>query len=1368
LSADKLDPEGIVFGDIRDSAEQMRKVLAVVAKQTRDARRDPGKFFEFVMRQEHTQERMVLAPHQKVMLDFIMYHDKCVLMLPVGHSKCTVHDTEIQDPETGVLRTIQQVVEGPQSHVLTLVDQSRVESVPISAKHDTGTKECLKVTLRNGRHIKITPEHPMLTPNGWLRGEQLRIGDTLASANRVPFATTPYQMGDHEVDLLAVLLSEGSTTHHVGFTTADAPILDIMRKAANILGCDVNQRSKYDHSLVGRYFHDRTAYDFCEKYGLMGKKAIHKTIPDAVFGLPEHQLARFLSVFWMCDGFVSNSNGPSVTLASEKMIRQIQHLLLKFSIQSRVCYRVAKCNGKSFDSWNLTVCGHSFENFAKLPLWGQKAERAQRFANRDRNPNRGIPVVTSQLVNEFFKKMADSGVSINAAKISIGWNGHGGKQDVVAKIEGDRFKFKPTLVKAMTALAGCTDYDWLWSEDIYWDEIVSIEDIGEQRVFDLTVNSTHCYIANDLVAHNTFSLAALGLWMLGHDPSMRGCIVSATESQASKPLGMIADYIARSNELKAVFPNLRPSPHAGHSWSQTKITIDRPMGIKDPSFVAVGYGTKTITGARLSFVLVDDLLNQENTESPEQRQNVYTWFDGTVLSRLDPKGSKVVVTNTAWHTRDLVHELCNLEPDPGTGAQRAWPTLKMSATGEIRIYNTDFGFEGRPGASDLRDGFPVRPGAKLLPDAYHSRLVAHDPDPRNEQTLFPIRFPKDVLEEIRLRHAHPIEFSRAYLNEVRNDADAWCKKEWIVAAKQRGQGILLASEYRGTDATFTGVDLAISPGEHADYCAFFTFRILPNGQRLILDIDIGRYDGPTIVQKIIEKGRAYNSVVRVENNACFQGGTLVLTKDGYRPIEEIQIGDEVWTHAKRWRKVTNTIQGTASMTTQVNGKGCIPVTTTPNHWFYMRQAGRTPGRSGGHMRPFGDPTWVSCGFADAPGYVHIAQPTWPSIDAQLDIPATRNTEARSVSVDERIAMVLGIYMAEGHSTKGQVFFTLNKTEEHLAEFIKDTLQPIVPDAAITFRLDGPTCRVIVNSTALARCFKAIGKRSTKTLPLVWLGWDSSLRLAAIRGWLMGDGCLRVNNKKTSPRAFFSGASISRNWMLWARTTLLDNGFRARLDLSTRITAEIEGRTVNRLPIYSLDLNAEDTIALRSLMNTHVENEHWEEVAPSTRRSNSPIVIDDTGTWAKFSAPIGGPFEREEMTVYNLEVEEDHSYVVEDMVVHNAQDFIRQFAIQMNSDVPIRAHTTGRTKGHPEHGVPAFFTELSQGAWIIPSNYDGSVSKNIQRFIDECLEYTPSAHTGDALMACWFGREQAKEWGMSWGNDVHTTGGGNLAAALMNR
>jgi replicative DNA helicase len=43
----------------------------------------------------------------------------------------------------------------------------------------------------------------------------------------------------------------------------------------------------------------------------------------------------------------------------------------------------------------------------------------------------------------------------------------------------------------------------LATSDIYWDEIVSIESVGCQQVYDLTIPDTHNFVANDICVHNT-------------------------------------------------------------------------------------------------------------------------------------------------------------------------------------------------------------------------------------------------------------------------------------------------------------------------------------------------------------------------------------------------------------------------------------------------------------------------------------------------------------------------------------------------------------------------------------------------------------------------------------------------------------------------------------------------------------------------------------------------------------------------------------------------------------------------------------------------------------------------------------------------
>ncbi len=114
--------------------------------------------------------------------------------------------------------------------------------------------------------------------------------------------------------------------------------------------------------------------------------------------------------------------------------------------------------------------------------------------------------------------------------------------------------------------------------------------------------------------------------------------------------------------------------------------------------------------------------------------------------------------------------------------------------------------------------------------------------------------------------------------------------------------------------------------------------------------------------------------------------------------------------------------------------------------------------------------------------------------------------------------------------------------------------------------------------------------------------------------------------------------------------------------------------------------------------------------------------------------------------------------------NSGQDFLRQWTLDADVSVPVRAHTTGANKHHRIHGVESVFIELENGAWLLPSEADGTVPPGLAQALDDCLNYKPPpAHTGDVLMAWWLARAQARE--LDAGD---AEGTGNVAAALMAR
>lgn len=380
----------------------------------------------------------------------------------------------------------------------------------------------------------------------------------------------------------------------------------------------------------------------------------------------------------------------------------------------------------------------------------------------------------------------------------------------------------------------------------------------------------------------TYLTAALTMFLLGIEPMTRGAIVSATQEQAVKPLGMVSDYILSSDELHVVFPHLRPTRRKREPWTQTAITVDRPPGIRDASLRAIGY-EGAILGSRLDWIIIDDILSRENTATDEQRKKLIEWVEMSVFSRIEPNPhARIILTNTAWHPEDLLHVL----------ERRGWPTMRMSILGDIHVQDDmDLVREARESGKVYsfwdHPGVRMRENKKSYEPHDAMRLTAHDPDPHNVVPLFPKRFPPAEVERIRRRTLLPV-WNRNYLSIARSDDESMCKVEYIEACKKaaRERGIHgMVHQWKEGHLVFTGVDLAIKEGEHNDLTAFFTFAVLPSGHRQILHIESGRMQGPVIVDKIVDITQRYGSIVIVENNGAQDYlRQFVLKKDAAIPI----------------------------------------------------------------------------------------------------------------------------------------------------------------------------------------------------------------------------------------------------------------------------------------------------------------------------------------------------------------------------------------------------------------------------------------------------------------------------------------------------
>ncbi|MHC5731387.1 MAG: LAGLIDADG family homing endonuclease, partial [Nostoc sp.] len=96
-----------------------------------------------------------------------------------------------------------------------------------------------------------------------------------------------------------------------------------------------------------------------EELGLWGKDAHSKTIPNIVFKLERSQISLFLNRLFATDGWAalltSGQSQLGYATVSEKLARQIQHLLLRFGIIASLKKRSVKYKNTRRPAWQLDI-----------------------------------------------------------------------------------------------------------------------------------------------------------------------------------------------------------------------------------------------------------------------------------------------------------------------------------------------------------------------------------------------------------------------------------------------------------------------------------------------------------------------------------------------------------------------------------------------------------------------------------------------------------------------------------------------------------------------------------------------------------------------------------------------------------------------------------------------------------------------------------------------------------------------------------------------------------------------------------------------------------------------------------------------------
>lgn len=491
--------------------------------------------------------------------------DFCLIGARSGAGKCTASHTEMYDTSSGLIITMKELVEKQRSTLSWNNKKGIIRYRPDKFWY-TGKKETRKIILDNGLGIEVTPEHPFLSPSGEqvkIEDGSLGVGSYVSCASKIPFPKITKKIDDGILIVNALMTADGSLTGLVPqYSKECREKVDLMEKSLRGFGYFIsNSDSKKSTWVIGCGDKKWANPDsFCNEFKLGQLKSKDKVISDFVFQLPKSQLIRWISLFFSSDGDIPDKHIASITLASKKLIYQLRHLLLRLGIYSRVKYKIAKCNGKEFDAWRLSISGEYKRLFIDtIPMVGEKFSDWKKEDCYQVQYYDYIPISDSirKRISQIIQDGKNDGLWMYQVGHKLGMkdvirqrvNKRGdGLREFLHRADGfseskmysDTKKnlIKKRIFKVFCEHYGCEDeIGWLY-RDVEWEKVVSIEDAGVQDVYDVTINDGHWFVANDIVVHNTWLMLQMAIhaWQSGKKvlmvtPEMsRASIVNRTAS----------------------------------------------------------------------------------------------------------------------------------------------------------------------------------------------------------------------------------------------------------------------------------------------------------------------------------------------------------------------------------------------------------------------------------------------------------------------------------------------------------------------------------------------------------------------------------------------------------------------------------------------------------------------------------------------------------------------------------------------------------------------------------------------------------------------------------------------------------------------
>ncbi|MBX3085219.1 MAG: DNA polymerase III subunit alpha [Anaerolineae bacterium] len=432
-----------------------------------------------------------------------------------GFNKCVVGDTLVIDANTGRLIPIRDLATTQASLERTITvdtDTLRLQSGEVASVWENGVKPVYKLTTNLGREITATANHPLLTFSGWQMLGELTIGQKIALPRQIPVEGSK-EWPNHQVIILGHLLAEGNLCHPHGvyyYTHDPDQWQDYVANLEQFdnVAASTHRRRERAHDVYSRKLDPtkpNTVMIWIEQLGLRGANSYTKFIPDEVFELTNRQIALLISRMWEGDGNISEHGRFAYYASSSKrMQQQLQHLLLRLGIISRLRRVEFKYRGELRTGYQLHITGNdNLKQFAETVgthfVSQTRRDTLARMIIDQRESFSSKDVIPAEIKHIIRRHKAERELTWSAIGAELGVS----TTEFQKPSNTTKVGFTRAVIHKFADYYDCDELRRYADNDIYWDAITSIEYVGEQPTYDLTIPDTHNFVANDIIVHNS-------------------------------------------------------------------------------------------------------------------------------------------------------------------------------------------------------------------------------------------------------------------------------------------------------------------------------------------------------------------------------------------------------------------------------------------------------------------------------------------------------------------------------------------------------------------------------------------------------------------------------------------------------------------------------------------------------------------------------------------------------------------------------------------------------------------------------------------------------------------------------------------------